>query len=99
MDLFRAQFAEQLPARLAELRTCLAAWQAAPEDDGALAALYRVVHRLAGSAGTFGMPAFGEACRAAEMRLDAMREQTARSPDEVAQVAAQVAALEGLPPA
>lgn len=99
MELFRAQFAGQLPARLEELRTCLKAWQEAPDDDDALAALYRVVHRLAGSAGTFGMPAFGEACRAAEMRLDALREQTVRAPGEVAQVAAQVAALEGLPPA
>ncbi|MBK6009357.1 Hpt domain-containing protein [Ramlibacter ginsenosidimutans] len=29
-----------------------------------------MLHRLAGSAGTFGLPALGEACRAIELQLD-----------------------------
>jgi HPt (histidine-containing phosphotransfer) domain-containing protein len=94
MDLFRAQFAEQLPARLAEVRERLAAWQAAPADDTLLADLHRVLHRLAGSAGTFGMPAFGDACRAIESRLDELAAQPQRPAADVAQVAAQVAALD-----
>ena len=96
LDLFRAQFAEQLPARLAELHERLAAWQAEPASDERLRDLHRVLHRLAGSAGTFGMPAFGEACRAIELALDDLQLQAARSPADVARVAAQVAALEAL---
>lgn len=96
MDLFRAQFAEQLPARLAELHECLAAWQAAPADDARLADLHRVLHRLAGSAGTFGMPAFGDACRAIESRLDELAALPQRTPADAAQVASQIAALGAL---
>lgn len=96
LDLFRAQFAEQLPARLAELRERLAAWQAEPASDERLRDLHRVLHRLAGSAGTFGMPAFGEACRAIELALDDPQLQAARSPADVARVVAQVAALDAL---
>ena len=96
MDLFRAQFAEQLPARLAQVQERLAAWQAQPADDTLLADLHRVLHRLAGSAGTFGMPTFGDACRALESRLDELAAQPQRTAVDVAQVAAQVAALDGM---
>lgn len=96
MDLFRAQFAEQLPARLAELRERLAAWQAQPASDERLRDLHRVLHRLAGSAGTFGMPAFGDACRAIELRLDDLQARPDRTDAEVAQVAADIAGLDAM---
>lgn len=95
LDLFRAQFAEQLPARLAEARTQLAAWQADPAADEPLRGLHRVLHRLAGSAGTFGMPAFGEACRAIELHLDELVARPGRTAADVAAVAGQLDALEG----
>ena len=94
LDLFRAQFAEQLPARLAEAHDALEAWQADPADDERLRALYRVLHRLAGSAGTFGMPAFGAACRAIELRLEALLEHAGRTPQDVDTVARDIAALQ-----
>ena len=96
MDLFRAQFAEQLPARLSELRERLAAWQAEPANDDRLRDVHRVLHRLAGSAGTFGMPDFGDACRAIEQRLDDLQARPERTDAEVAQVAGDIAALDAM---
>ena len=96
LDLFRTQFAEQLPARLSEVADRLAAWQADPSSDDRLRELHRVLHRLAGSAGTFGMPAFGEACRAIELRLEELQGRPQRSPADVAQVAVAVGGLAGL---
>ena len=93
LDLFRAQFAEQLPARLAEAGERLAEWREEPGSDERLRGLLRVLHRLAGSAGTFGMPEFGSACRTIELQLDALLEQPERSPADIDSVAQQVAAL------
>lgn len=96
LDLFRAQFAEQLPARMAEAGAALAAWRAEPGSDARLRDLHRVLHRLAGSAGTFGMPAFGAACRAVELQLEALLERPERGEADVAAIATQLAALEGV---
>lgn len=93
LDLFRAQFAEQLPARLAEAHDCLAAWRVDPGSDDALRGLHRVLHRLAGSAGTFGMPSLGEACRAMELQIDDLLARETRTQHDVDGVAQAVAAL------
>lgn len=77
--LFRQQFAQTLPERMAEARRWLDACLAAPQDDAPLRELHRVLHKLAGSAGTFGMPEFGLACRDVEDRLDALLAQPRRT--------------------
>jgi chemotaxis protein histidine kinase CheA len=81
LALFRAQFAEQLPARLAEISERLQAWRSDPSDGENLRALYRVLHRLAGSAGTFGMPEFGAACRGIEADLEELQSRGAALAD------------------
>lgn len=93
LDLFRAQFAEQLPARLAEASDLLQACLAHPDSDDPLQALHRVLHRLAGSAGTFGMPAFGDACRAIEDALEALLAVHPRTRDHFDAVARALQAL------
>jgi HPt (histidine-containing phosphotransfer) domain-containing protein len=93
LDLFRAQFAEQLPARLAEASQGLDACLAAPDDDDRLRELYRVLHRLAGSAGTFGMPAFGAACRVIEDALEALLARHPRARADFDEVERALAAL------
>ena len=93
LELFRAQFAEQLPARLEEAHACLAAGRADPASDAALRGLHRVRHRLAGSAGTFGLPVLGEACRAIELQLDDLLLRDARTQHDVEFVAQAVTAL------
>ena len=94
LDLFRAQFVQSLPARMAAVQEQLQACRAAPTDDEPLRALHRLVHALAGSAGTFGLPAFGAACKAIEERLDELLARGGRSRDDFAAVGD---ALEALP--
>jgi HPt (histidine-containing phosphotransfer) domain-containing protein len=83
LERFRAQFAEQLPARMAEAHERLAEWSADPASDDALRGLHAVLHRLAGSAGTFGLPALGEACRTIELQLDELLARDARTQRDV----------------
>jgi HPt (histidine-containing phosphotransfer) domain-containing protein len=61
----------QLPARLEELQARTAACRRAPGESQSLDELYRQVHTLAGSAGTFGLAAVGD--RAREMEHEVLR--------------------------
>jgi chemotaxis protein histidine kinase CheA len=96
---FRAEFTQQLPARLQDaqdrLRDCLAA----PGDDEPLRELHRVLHRLAGSAGTFGHAQLGEDARAIEDLLDDLLLRTPRTADDFAPVAQRLQALVRAAPA
>jgi len=92
---FRADFARQLPARLAEARERLQACIEVPADDARLRELHRVLHKLAGSAGTFGMAALGEQARTIEESLD---ELLARSGRTVVDLAALTPAIDALAP-
>jgi HPt (histidine-containing phosphotransfer) domain-containing protein len=95
LEQFRAQFAASLPERLAEARERLASCRAAPGDDERLRALHRVLHRLAGSAGTFGMPDLGAASRAIEEELEVLLEQPARTRADFDATGRAIAALAG----
>lgn len=57
-DALIAEYRAELPAKIAQME---ALWSA-----GRIAELKRVLHTLAGSAGTFGLPEVGDAARAAE---------------------------------
>lgn len=63
LDELRAEYRAELPAKLAHLRELL--------TKGQLKDLHRALHTLAGSAGTFGLPAVGEAAREAEACCEA----------------------------
>ena len=58
LDELRAEYRAELPAKLAHLKELL--------NQGRLKELHRALHSLAGSAGTFGLPAVGDAAREAE---------------------------------
>jgi chemotaxis protein histidine kinase CheA len=93
LALFRAQFAASLPVRMQDAQAALRACRAAPGDDAPLKDLHRVLHRLAGSAGTFGWPEFGSACGVVEDQLEALLLQPVRSAADFDRVAAAMAAL------
>jgi chemotaxis protein histidine kinase CheA len=93
MKRFRDEFAAQLPQRLQEARELLAACRAAPGNDECLRALHRSVHKLAGSAGTFGMREVSVQARAIEDRLDVLLTQQARDGAAFDGVAEMVEAL------
>jgi chemotaxis protein histidine kinase CheA len=79
MKRFQQEFALQLPARLREAQQLLAACREAPADDERLLALHRCVHKLAGTAGTFGMPEISRDARAIEDGLDTLLAQAGRA--------------------
>ena len=58
LEELQAEYRAELPAKLAHLKALLAA--------GRWKELQRALHTLAGSAGTFGLPAVGDAAREAE---------------------------------
>lgn len=78
MQRFRQEFATQLPARLQEAQQLLAACRAAPADGDRLRELHRCIHKLAGSAGTFGMREVSEQARVIEDELDVLSAQEGR---------------------
>lgn len=68
-----------LPARLQEAGERLQACRERPDDSRALADLHRLLHTVAGSAGTFGFAAIGEKARQAENELEPLMASAARS--------------------
>jgi len=70
LDELRAEYRAELPAKLAHLKALLA--------QSRLKELHRALHTLAGSAGTFGLPAVGAAAREAEACCESG--ETARLP-------------------
>jgi HPt (histidine-containing phosphotransfer) domain-containing protein len=78
MKRFQREFAAQLPARLGEAEQLLAACREAPVDDARLLGLHRCVHKLAGTAGTFGMPEVSREARAIEDVLDSLLARAGR---------------------
>lgn len=88
-----------LPGKLQEAQEALARCRAAPADHAALVDLHRLMHTLAGSAGTFGLAALGDRARAIEqelVRLQALPAGTAADFDAAARGLAALAAA--LPP-
>jgi chemotaxis protein histidine kinase CheA len=49
------EWKQQLPAKLQDARSRMAACRAAPGDRAPIDDLHRLLHTLAGSAGTFGL--------------------------------------------
>lgn len=96
LQQFRDDYARQVPERLAEAQAFLQQCLAAPQDEEALRGLHRIVHKIAGSAGTFGLKALSEAARALEERLDALVLQPARPREEFEAIEPQLAALSQL---
>lgn len=75
LQALAAEFAAQLPRRLADIEAAwrdgaAAGWAEEPVDR-----LYRLSHSLAGAGGTFGFDAVGQAARALTDGLKAWRDQ------------------------
>jgi chemotaxis protein histidine kinase CheA len=79
LQAFRAEFAQQVPARVADARERLQACRGAPASEALLRELHRSLHKLAGSAGTFGMTRLGDDARAIELQVETLLAQPQRS--------------------
>ena len=96
MEQFRADFARQLPERVQEAQACLQAALAHPDDEIPLCELHRVVHKLAGACGTFGLREIGDTARGIEELLDAILAQPDARAGKLAPVAEQLVVLAAL---
>jgi chemotaxis protein histidine kinase CheA len=79
----RAAYLHTLPARLVQLEVLLRQLADASQPAGLLPALERSAHSLAGSAGTFGFAAVGEAARGLELLTEEALAGTGRGPQLV----------------
>lgn len=79
MAKLRADYLARLPAELAALQALAGALRGDERDRAGLEALHLRLHKLAGSAGPFGLAALGAAARALEQRVVAW---LAAEPDE-----------------
>lgn len=79
MAKLRADYLARLPAELAALQALAGAMRGDERDRAGLEALHLRLHKLAGSAGTFGLAALGAAAHALEQRVVAW---LAAEPDE-----------------
>ncbi|TFY96702.1 Hpt domain-containing protein [Ramlibacter humi] len=83
----------QLPQRLHEAQHRLQALRADPSDGASLQELHRILHTLAGSAGTFGMPDVSIAAKAAEHECDRLMDSPHRAAGDFEDVTGLVDAL------
>lgn len=66
LEEMRAEYVQNLRARLVRIESL---WREMGSDGQAREELLRIVHLIAGSAGTFGLPAVGEAAFELESQL------------------------------
>jgi chemotaxis protein histidine kinase CheA len=78
-EALRRDWRGQLPQRLQEMQARLAACRANPDALQPLTELHRMLHTLAGSAGTFGLDALGLQARAIEHSLERVLADPART--------------------
>ena len=64
-----ARYRASFPEKRAELLAALSQWRSQPQSMDAIAALYLLVHKLAGSAGAYGFDALTELARSADRLL------------------------------
>lgn len=93
MEQFRADFARQLPQRVQEAQGYLQASLADPGDEVSLREFHRVIHKLAGSCGTFGLREIGDVARGIEDELDVLLGQAGSRVEKLASVEQKLAVL------
>ncbi len=87
-------FSGRLHVRYEKMNEAFALCQADSGDDGNLVELHRLLHSLAGAAGSFGFDALGEQARAIELQVKALLEQPQRHSHDIGQVGQALAALQ-----
>jgi chemotaxis protein histidine kinase CheA len=72
MKMLELIFLDKLPARLEDIRVALDQFVAAPDNAEHLELIHRLLHTMAGSAGTFGFDEVGEIARGFDNKLKAV---------------------------
>ena len=92
LKVLELMFLGKLPGRLAEIEQALEQFLAAPEDKEALQLMHRLLHTMAGTAGTFGFNEVGEAARLYDNQLKALLAGEAWTPEMYQSFAAELTA-------
>ncbi len=87
VDLMAKVFMGRLPVRYEKMNEALALCRADPGVDANWVELHRLVHSLAGAAGTFGCDDLGTRAGLIELLLEDLLAQDARSSADVDEVA------------
>ncbi len=97
LQALRDSYAAQLPERIVDIERDWRDLPNAAAPETAAYELYRKLHSMAGSAGTFGMPTLGEEAHRVELRLKAKLETPQDWPDAArAEIEAGIATLRRL---
>ncbi|MFO7603764.1 MAG: response regulator, partial [Gammaproteobacteria bacterium] len=97
LRLLQQLFQQQLPDKLHDLEQALHAYQATPADPARLNLLYRLVHNLAGTAGTFGATQVSDQALQLERLLKPLLDQpTPAEPQQLEPLGEQLACLHRL---
>ena len=87
VDVLAKVFLARLPVRYEKMNAALALCRADPAADVNWVELHRLLHSLAGAAGTFGCDALGEQAGLIELLLEDLLRQNTRSAADVEEVA------------
>jgi chemotaxis protein histidine kinase CheA len=94
VDLMARVFIGRLPVRYEKMNEALALCRADPDDTASWTELHRLLHSLAGAAGTFGCDDLGEKAGLIELLLEDMLAQKTRSAADVDEVAGLLAIMQ-----
>lgn len=83
----KKDFAAKLPARLTEIDDTLQKCMEWPQDDNQLQVLYRLLHSLGGTAGSFGFTQLGLDARKIEGQVAALAGRSNRNQQDIVLVA------------
>jgi chemotaxis protein histidine kinase CheA len=94
VDLMKKVFLGRLQVRFDKMNEALAQCHADPADDVALTELHRLLHSLAGAAGTFGFDAMGGSAKALELRVKELLGKPVRNAADLGPIGAALNALQ-----
>ena len=94
VDLMAKVFIGRLPVRYEKMNAALALCRLDPAAQENWVELHRLLHSLAGAAGTFGCDAIGEQAGLIELLLEDMLKQGARTQADVEEVARLLAIMQ-----
>ncbi len=94
VDVLAKVFLGRLPVRYEKINAAFALCRADPADDVNWQELHRLLHSLAGAAGTFGCDDLGEQARLIEMLLNDLVNEAVRSESDIDDIARLLAFLQ-----
>lgn len=94
VEVLAKVFSGRLHVRYEKMNEAFALCRADSGDDASWSELHRLLHSLAGAAGSFGFEALGEQAHRIELQVKALLEQPQRHPHDIDQVGLALADLQ-----